>query len=875
MRSIPLVAILLSLGPLAAGAHAAWTPPSGVARPPTRVFAVFLVNSTDDADDGACNAGHCSLREAIRAANVSPGFDQIAFAIPGAGPHTIQPASAFPTVTDFVSIDGTTQPGYAGMPLIELDGQLVSNPMLRISCGGSTVRGLVINRADIGLRLETNGGNTVEACFFGTDVTGTMQAEPFNSNTGIAVFSSNNTIGGVTPAQRNIISGQSRGISIGFSPFTRIIGNYIGTDVTGTVALTLGNTNGIRSDGMGRYTIGGAQPGEGNLISGNGYGIVVLGGDSSGVVVQGNRIGTDASGTAALGNATQAILGSVGMTIGGTAPGTGNVISGNAAGAQLGSRNRVLGNFIGLDVTGTNALGNSGPLGFGVQLSGTDNVVGGTEPGARNVISGNGREGVVVQGFGATRNVIQGNYIGTDASGTLARGNFTGVSLRESGNLVGGTGPGQGNLISGNVIYGVELLSNATGNRIEGNRIGTDASGAGPLGNLYGVLIESSPGNSVGGPAPGAGNHIAWNSSGGVEFRSSSSAGNLVQGNVIVDNLGAGVHLSLTGEQNLLRTNSIARNAGLGIDLYPPDVTPNDSTDLDSGSNGLQNFPLVTLAWTDGLATHIEGSLQSRPNATYVLEFFASASCDPTGYGEGETPLGLATIATPGSGLAPFVVTLPAAPPIGSQLTATATDAAGSTSEFSACVTVQDLATPVALSLVRAEAKEREVRLEWYGAGATGLVVTVERWRASEGWRPIATPVVADRSGLIVYLDRGVAPATRYGYRLSWDDGGRRVESQVTWVETPAAAAFGLVAAIENPSRDAIHVRFSLDLDEPAALEVFDVSGRRRLRHAVGGLGRGVHDVRLGGATELGAGLYWVRLTQAGRTAVARAVVTP
>jgi len=133
--------------------------------------ATFTVNSTNDFDDGVCNAAHCSLREAIFAANAAAGTDTIRFGI-GAGQRTIQPGSALPTITDPVIIDGTTQPGYGGTPIIEIDGSnagLGANG-LRISAGGSTVMGLVINRFipafpatnGHGILLETGGGNTIQ-----------------------------------------------------------------------------------------------------------------------------------------------------------------------------------------------------------------------------------------------------------------------------------------------------------------------------------------------------------------------------------------------------------------------------------------------------------------------------------------------------------------------------------------------------------------------------------------------------------------------------------------------------------------------------------------------------------------------------------------
>ena len=218
-----------------------------------RTFTVFTVNSTDDVDDGTCDAAHCSLREAINAANANAGTDTISFNISGAGPHTIQPNFALPTITDPVVIDGTTEPDFAGTPIIELDGTNAGHvDGLVITAGNSTVRGLVINRfginPDVGigiLLLQTNGGNVIEGNFIGTDVTGTVALG--NKFFGVVIENApNNTIGGTTVEARNIISGNGTGISLGGPGATGnlVQGNFIGTDVTGTIAV--GNGIGAR-----------------------------------------------------------------------------------------------------------------------------------------------------------------------------------------------------------------------------------------------------------------------------------------------------------------------------------------------------------------------------------------------------------------------------------------------------------------------------------------------------------------------------------------------------------------------------------------------------------------------------------------------------
>ncbi len=299
-----------------------------------------MVNSSDDVNDGACDATHCSLREAINAANANAGTDTIAFDIPGAGPHTIQPASALPTITDPVIIDGYTQPGASpntnGLELgsnavlkIELDGSNAGafQDGLTIIAGGSTVRGLAINRFDAnGILLLTSDNNAIEGNFIGTDVTGTAARQ--NRSSGIVIQDGiKNTIGGSTPATRNLISGNVAGVGIGgiFSTSNQVLGNYIGTDATGGAALP----NVLA--GVGVHS-GGSNTIEGNVISGNSrYGVGLAGGTVGNQVI-GNLIGTDATGTAALGNSHAGVFitdNAANNSIGGTTAGAGNTIAFN------------------------------------------------------------------------------------------------------------------------------------------------------------------------------------------------------------------------------------------------------------------------------------------------------------------------------------------------------------------------------------------------------------------------------------------------------------------------------------------------------------------------------------------------------------------
>ncbi len=222
--------------------------------------ATYTVTTTNDSGPG-------SLREAIALANANPGPDLIAFNISGAGPHTIRPLSALPLITDPVTIDGNTQPGTAPATytdpatlLIELDGTNVGDTGLNIwLVGNSTIRGLVINRfGDAAIHVHEGGGNLIEGNYIGTDVTGRVDVG--NYDHGIRIWDSpGNMIGGPLPAARNFISGNGHmGIQLLLPSCTgnTIQGNYIGTDVAGTAALGNGDHGILLGEGVTNTTIG-------------------------------------------------------------------------------------------------------------------------------------------------------------------------------------------------------------------------------------------------------------------------------------------------------------------------------------------------------------------------------------------------------------------------------------------------------------------------------------------------------------------------------------------------------------------------------------------------------------------------------------------
>ena len=348
----------------------------------------------------------------------------------------------------------------------------------------------------------------------------------------------------------------------------------------------------------------------------------------------------------------------------------GNVVRGLAIlrfpsdGIELGTNgnNRIEGNFIGNDVDGTTQMPNSI---YGININNSPgNMIGGVTAAARNVISGNNFHGIILVNPNSTNNLVQGNLIGTDSTGTADRGNSgSGIYIDASANIIGGTNALARNVISGYSGDGISLTGTSERNVVQGNLIGTDASGNAAIGNSNdGINVSLSTftrtgNNSIGGTNSGAGNLIAFNFSRGVGISG--------------------------GTNTAVRANNIFSNSGLGINLgFDSTVTPNDAGDSDTGANGMQNFPLLSSATITPANTSIQGTLNSAPNTTFQIDFFANVFADASGNGEGQQYLGSASAVTAANSNANFSVTLPAVA-IGRQLTATATDPFGNTSEFS------------------------------------------------------------------------------------------------------------------------------------------------------------------------------------------------
>lgn len=557
------------------------------------------------------NSGPGSFQQALLTANTNPGVDTIVFQISGAPPFTITLTNALPQISEAVVIDATTQPGFVGKPVIELNGLSAGAGAVGLKFGSSasfsTVRGLVINRFN-GSGIELNSAsNTIAGNYIGTDATGGVARGNglAGSSYGLFVKSAGNYIGGTNAADRNVISGNNdAGIYILTAGGNTVRGNWIGVNATNS-AVGLGNiSHGIVIYNSAGNLIGGTNAGEGNVISGNTSGASGVFLDYAGATgnwIQGNRIGMDATGSTTVSNAGDGITlysapgnwigpsnlisgnslagvsiqgasnnvitgnfigtdvtgnlarpnysagvsvsGASGNQIGGTNAGDGNLISGNTYhGIQLLTSSTVFtkgtviqGNLIGVNASGTSALRNGYQ---GIFLSGaSSNLIGGPVAGARNIISGNASNGVFIANLTDTSNFVQGNFIGTDVTGHNAIANgLDGIHLQACANLIGGTTQGSRNVISGNANLGVYLVGtggNVTGNIIQGNYIGLDATGNPSLPNSYGLGISDAATNQIGGTATGAGNVISGNRYYGIFLTVTGSAGNQIQGNLI------------------------------------------------------------------------------------------------------------------------------------------------------------------------------------------------------------------------------------------------------------------------------------------------------------------------------------------------------
>ncbi len=521
-------------------------------------LAVVLLSSLDSAlgttftVTDTADTGLGTLRQAILDANAdaSLGIVNIEFNIPGSGVQTIAPLTPLPAITRSVTIDGYTQPGASPNTLADADNAVLLIELNGANLSGESANGLFVTANDCAVRG--------------------LVFNRFSEVAGILLFYTDNAV---------------------------ISGNFFGTDAAGLLAL--GNSEGIVIYGAKQTQLGGLTPAARNIFCGNSYGIDFF--------------------------------------VGGVS-------------------NQVLGNFIGVGADGATTLPNR-PYGIFIHNS-EPTQIGGITPAARNVISGN-TIGIWVNNFGS--NVFQGNFIGTDASGTMARGNISGLVLNESpNNLIGGTNAGAANLISGNLGEGVDFDGlGATNNVLAGNLIGTDITGTKTLGNVnYGVLFQGGRGNVIGGI--------------------SADARNVITG----CGVGVGVYGSFSTNNTIFGNSTFANGQGIDLGSFSPadlGPTPNDASDADDGANHYQNFPEITSTSLSGPNMSVDyGVDSSAANSIYPLtvEFFIADAA-----GQGRTFIHRATYSYPQT--LDHITFVPAELPVaGDKIVATATDANGNTSEF-------------------------------------------------------------------------------------------------------------------------------------------------------------------------------------------------
>lgn len=569
--------------------------------------ATYTVSNTNTSGAG-------SLHAAITSANTNPGGPHsIVFNIPQTDPNYdaskgvwiihLTNTSRLPYIIGSnISIDGTTQTANAGDtnplgPEIVLDGGGNTDfCFFALNASNITIRGFNIRRFVCG--IQVSGSNSKNWNIIGNYI-GTNETASDTAGCNIGIEFLNNAgysnIGGLNAADRNIISGNNHiGLRLLSSSYNVLVNNYIGVDRTGTYAIR--NYDGLSLEANTQHNIiGGNTPAHRNIISGNvAYGLPLIGYDTQYNIIQGNYIGTNASGTAAIPN-TYGILFDDGTHY---------------------------------------------------------NTVGGLGNGEGNLLSGNSGYGLFIYNNGTTKNWCYGNFIGTDYTGTAAVPNANGVVI----DAMSTEHVLDKNLISGNTQNGIAIHITGTNNHhITRNLIGTDITGTMPLGNgADGIRI-----------AEGARNNII----GGID-----------SGNVIAYNGGNGITVLTAGDiNNTFSQNLIFGNAMLGIDLYPQGVSENDAGDIDAGPNQLMNFPVLNSAVfnQNNNSTTISGSLDN-PLAQYcTIELFGSSG-DISNHGQTNEYLG--SINPDNSGNFSFEINKILS---WDYVTATATDSSGNTSEFS------------------------------------------------------------------------------------------------------------------------------------------------------------------------------------------------
>ena len=486
------------------------------------------------------------------------------------------------------------------------------------------------------------------------------------------------------------LTGYADGLHIDGADYVTVRGLQIVSFPDDSIELAYGTSHAVIG---GSRDIGNGPLGQGNLFSGSAAGIYIQGEPTINNTVCGNFVGTDLSGSSAFSNTVgiQIAYGASGNTIGGATPGENNLVSGNGqCGVELAedaTHNRVAGNFIGTDVHGTSVVSN-GWSGVCV-WSASFNKIGGDQLGERNLISGNESAGVGIYASGTSNNTIMGNYIGTNASGTAALPNTNGIEIwgGPTDNIIGGDTANAGNLISGNSVFGINMGGSGTANNtISNNYIGTDKEGKTAIPNIIdGIRFQEGATNNV-----IIGNLISGNGEEGIQMSGDGISGNQVASNTIganatrsgpLPNLGIGVLIGYGAERSIIGPeNTIAFNqSGICIDgtstlshtITQNSIYSNTNKGIlltNGGNGGIPSPTITTAAWSLAVGT-------APPDAE--VEVFSDDNDEGRVY-EGSTTA---------DGEGNFTLTQTTCFS-GPYLTATATDAEGNTSEFSQPVAV-------------------------------------------------------------------------------------------------------------------------------------------------------------------------------------------
>ncbi len=530
----------------------------------------------------------CNLRAAIQEANANPGADTIVFNVATNARFTLANAGTspegyslgLPAITEAVTIDGSTQPNAATVP-VRLDGAGAIQIALLVNTGadGTVIKNLeIVRNTHAGIHLRGNGA-TIQGSWIGTTFNGALCASSSscgNGTQGVLVTGQSNTVGGTTVATRNVISSNNYGVHI--DPYNdnagaaadnnTIQGNYIGTKPDGTTAL--GNSYGvyISVGGAGSgfeatgTSIGGSAPGAGNLLSGNYFGVLIDGGSGT---IAGNTVGLDKNGNR-LANTGGGVYVNAAhdLLVGGDTAGHRNIISGNDnAGVSvngIGATTNVVvrGNYIGTAPDGTTSTIDRGNLSYGISVY---NAGSGLQL-IDNVIVKSSYDGIYLVGclscspVGLPNATVQGNRIGLDSTGTSAGNGGRGIFAPE---LPGATI--SGNLVSGNASDGL-YLANASGLTVAANRVGVDPTGelSRPNGGT-GIVVESATDSAI------TGNQVSGNGSDGLSLNNSN--GLTVQGNLVgtdgdgvqpIGNAGDGLALNGTNDGTIGGTAAGQRN---------------------------------------------------------------------------------------------------------------------------------------------------------------------------------------------------------------------------------------------------------------------------------------------------------------------------